>query len=248
MEKNLSTHWIEKELLRRKEANPKYSLRSYANFLGVPPGRLSEILSGKRKLSRKLSNTIADRLCLSPEQRRYFESQDQSKDLSTQYHLVNEDVFSLIADWYHTAFLALMDTKNFQPNPNWIAKRLNISTIEVRAMLQRLERSGLIQKSPKGWKKTHNNLKTADGISSAALRKSHKTTLMQAIESLENDPVSMRDISSITMAIDPNKLDLVRPLLKEFRRKICDLLESKTSTEVYNFNLQLVPVTRKEKS
>jgi uncharacterized protein (TIGR02147 family) len=248
MEKNLSTHWIEKELLRRKESNPKYSLRSYANFLGVPPGRLSEILAGKRKLSRKLSNAIADRLCLSPEQKRLFEGTTVTNDLSIQYHQMSEDVFSLIADWYHTAFLALMDTKNFQPNPNWIAKRLNISTIEVRAMLHRLERSGLIQKSPKGWKKTHNSLKTTDGISSAALRKSHKTTLEQAIQSLENDPIEIRDISSITMAIDPTKLDLVRPLLKDFRRKICELLESKNSTEVYNFNLQLVPVTRKEKS
>jgi hypothetical protein len=51
----------------------------------------------------------------------------------------------------------------------------------------------------------------------------------------------------MTMAIDPRKLPLAKTLIREFRFRLAELLETGNRTEVYNLNVQLVPVTKKER-
>lgn len=247
---NPPVQWLEAEYLRRREGNSRYSLRSYAKSLGMPAGRLSEILSGKRKLTKALGAKVAERLGLPPSQRNVFvqgyalgENLSPDKD----YALIEEDTFAVMADWYHTAFLALMDSSNFRSDSSWISKRLGISPLETRAMIHRLERLGLILRNTNGLKKTNKDLRTPDGVPSAALKKSHRDSLLQAIESLEQTPIADRDITSMTMAIDPVKLPLAKNLIREFRYKLAELLEAGKTSEVYNLNIQLVPVTKKEK-
>ena len=43
---------LRNELERRCKANPAYSLRAFAKFLGVDPSFLSKVLSGKREVTR----------------------------------------------------------------------------------------------------------------------------------------------------------------------------------------------------
>ncbi len=241
---NLPAHWLESEFVRRKNANPRYSLRAYAKALAIPPGRLSEILSRKRNVSPQLLEKVAERLGLSPNEKIALLPQKIKSEDS--YETLAEDNFSLIAEGAHIAFLCLMETKNFRSDLSWIAKRLGISTVEARAVALRLERLGLIQKERTKWKRTENGHKTTNDIPSAALRRSHKETLNLAIAALDSIPVEERDISSMTMAIDPTKLPLAKSLIREFRYRLADLLESGNQSEVYHLNVQLIPVTHKE--
>jgi uncharacterized protein (TIGR02147 family) len=245
--KPIAAQWLEAEYLRRKSENPRYSLRSYAIHLEIPPGRLSEILSGKRKLSKALSTKVADKLGLRPNQKDLFVGGKTKLSPDESYALIEDDSFALIADWYHVAFLAMLDLPEFRPDQNWISKRLGISVLETRGMISRLMRLGLIKAGKSGFEKTNKDLRTPDGISSAALRKSHRASILQAAEALETVDVAERDITSITMAIDPTKLPLAKNLIREFRYQLAELLESGKAKEVYNLNVQLVPVTKKEK-
>jgi uncharacterized protein (TIGR02147 family) len=241
--------WLESDFLKRKTANKSYSLRSYAKFLEIPPGRLSEILSGKRKLTDSLSKKLASKLGLSPRQMSVFlngKETGNAQQMDSNYHLLEEDSFALIAQGNHNTFLALMDLTKFRSEPSWVAKKMGISTLEVRGIIHRLERLGLIQKSRFGFVKREKNLQTSDGIASAALRKSHRESILQAADCLETIPLEERDITSITMAIDSAKIPLAKSLIREFRYKMADLLESGQTDEVYNLNIQLVPVTKKE--
>lgn len=239
--------WLLAEYKRRKATNPAYSLRAFAQQVGVPPGRVSEFFSGKRPVTEACFVRAADRLGLSTKQRSLIRGVTKMPAGEFAYVAIADDVFDSIAEWQHFAFLNLMDTADFRENLPWIAKRLGISTAEVRDLIQRLYRLGMIERNGKKLAKASPNLMTTNDVPSAALRRSHKQSLEQAITSLENDPLEERDITSITMAIDPKKIPLAKAMIREFRFRLAEALESGRRTEVYNLNVQLVPVTKKEK-
>jgi hypothetical protein len=53
-----------------------------------------------------------------------------------------------------------------------------------------------------------------------------------------------RDVTSITLAVDPGKLRLASEAIKRFRRELAGLLETGQRTEVYHLNIQLIPITQ----
>ncbi len=65
---------LETEFNRRTNSNPSYSLRAFANQIGINHGALSQILSGKRVPSYKIMQKILIELELDEEQLSRFES------------------------------------------------------------------------------------------------------------------------------------------------------------------------------
>ena len=58
--------YLKSELERRLGQNSSYSLRAFARDLQISPGNLSEIVKGKRPLSKKNAQKIAGSLGLNP--------------------------------------------------------------------------------------------------------------------------------------------------------------------------------------
>lgn len=116
--------------------------------------------------------------------------------------------------------------------------------VEVRSAIERLRRVGALLDDGSNGLKVSDAFETTSDIPSAALRRSHRQTLEQAIESLEEVRIELRDITSITMAIDPARIGEAKTAIRRFRRDMAALLEDGRRTEVYNLNVQLVPVTR----
>lgn len=218
---------LQSELNRRKRANPAYSVRSFARYLELSPGRLSELLNGKREPGKRLEKRLLERLEL--------------KAASPQP--MEDHAFAVIADWQHFAILSLMDTKNFSSRPDWIAKRLGISTFDAQAAIDRLVKVGLAHRKNGRLFKSDAPVVTPTDRASQALRISHEQSLMQAIRALQEIPVPLRDVTSITLAMNPAKLGLAKEMIRDFRRRLANVLESEDCSEVYNLNIQLVPVT-----
>jgi transcriptional regulator with XRE-family HTH domain len=66
---------IQSRLASLQERNPGFSLRAYSRKLGVPAPVLSELLRGKRNLTKKMALRLVERLELPPEDtRRVLES------------------------------------------------------------------------------------------------------------------------------------------------------------------------------
>ncbi len=53
------------QLQQRQEINPKYSLRAFAKKLSISPSKVSEVLSGKKRLGVERAEEIANKLGLS---------------------------------------------------------------------------------------------------------------------------------------------------------------------------------------
>ena len=244
---------LQEEFVRRRGKNPGYSLRAFAGLLRIPPGRLSELLSGKRAFTAKHLDSISDALALNPQTRKRlagaFVAGSRRLSLSARYeskHPLNADEFALIAEWPHYAILSLMHTEGFRADPAWIARRLGLPPNAVRGYLARLQRLRLVQRTVRGGlKRTHAALKTETDVVAPALRHAHRELLAQAADALDLFPLEHRDITSVTMAIDPARLGEAKKRIAEFSRLMEALLEAGTRTEVYNLNIQLVPVTRR---
>lgn len=227
----------------------------------MSPGRLSEVMNGRRSLTRQTAEKIADRLDYDPKRRESFlrivdrTNEVRSSSSATnpaplkgiqppKYDQIGIDSFHVVADWYHFAILSLMELRDFDPSPKWISHRLGITITQCEQAIERLKRTGLIEvKSSGRLHSTGRNIETPTDFASSALKRSHRQTLEQAIQSLYDVPVEDRDITSMTMAISRKRLPEAKKLIREFRKKLAAFLEEGKADEVYNLNVQLVPVT-----
>lgn len=238
---------ISQDYLNRRKHNPQYSLRSYSRFLGINSGALSQIISGKRPLTLKQAYKIVPKLNLSHKQRKSFLEQalaSKATVTTKAFVQLKDDEFAVISEWYHYAILNLMDTIDFKSDDTWIASRLDITTVEARQGLARLERLELIKKVNDKWIPYQTSLTTTHDIPNAALKHSHEQTIDQAKKALWDVAIELRDISSISMATNTQQLIKAKEMIKAFRRKLSEVLETGDQTEVYALNIQLFPITK----
>jgi uncharacterized protein (TIGR02147 family) len=224
--------------------------------LGFTPGRLSEYISGKRLLTLKQAEKIANRLGYDPERRlaffktvepQRFNEPVQNKNADEKFRKLSADAFAVVADWQHFAILSLMDLDEFHMSDDWIAERIGISPKAASMAIKKLENVGLIARVRGRWQKIEASHTTTHDVPSVALRISHRQTLQQAADALDDVPIELRDITSMTMAIDLATLPQAKQLIRSFRRRLSGLMETGSKTEVYNLNIQLVPVTKIKK-
>lgn len=252
---------LAEEFARRTAKNPKYSLRAMAKALEVEPGALSQILSGKRIPSYKMSQQILKHLELSPELESEFlnsiATAHQSRGLERinpafkemRYQPaprdLNIELFRIIGDWYHYAILFLTYVDGFRSDARWIASQLSISEIEAKLAIERLISCGLLIREKGKLKCWENSFTTADKqVTTAALRRHQRQILEKAVYSLENDPIDVRSHSSMTMAIDPSKINEAKKLIEDFTNKLSGMLESGTRSHVYELSLCLFPLQK----
>lgn len=240
---------LKRELAERQLRNPSYSIRAFAQSLRVSPSALSEILRGKRRISKERALKLVDALSLSPQEQRrvigLFETPDSEGQIPpVAYQELRSDQFSAVADWQHFAILSLAETKGFTSEIKWISRRLGISPLLAEQSLVRLERLGLVKKIRGQWKVSGQSFTSSDGIADSAIKKSHANDLRLAERSLLEDDIEDRDFTSVTMAVDPKKIPDIRKLVRSFRDKITAYAESGEKKEVYKLCVQLIPITR----
>lgn len=247
-----SIEMLRQEYLGRLRKNQKYSLRAFAKSIGLPSGRLSEILAKKRPLSERLATQVASNLPWQPDKVRTFLEGVRKPHFGTPRESMGEHLFSkaladdefkLIAEWHHFAILSLIKTRDFSKEPRWIARRLGISTVQVRSALERLMRLDLIREEAHTYVRTQKGITTTHDVPSSAIRQSHKHGLEQAILALETLEVGERDMSTAMFVMRREKMQRAKELIREFRRNLSSLLEDELGDEVYKLSIQFHPIT-----
>ena len=120
---------------------------------------------------------------------------------------------------------------------------------KTREAIRRLERLELIDVKwhasgeIKSVRRLANKLRTSDNIASLALQQAHAHTLDKAKESIFQIPIHQRDLSAMTMAIDPENLPAAREFTRQYLLNLAELLEQGSRTEVYKVSVQLFPLT-----
>lgn len=262
MEFNTLTYidMLKSEFNARSVANPSYSLRAYSKNLGISPAMLSELFSGKRKLSVPKAKTIVKKLKLTHEEEQIFialvmkgsgKSRSNNKigekilHEKQQFNSCNSltlEGFKLISDWHYYAILCTMELDQYNGSVEFISRHLGISVELIKDSIATLLRLDLVCENGKGFFCTQQDVTTTHDIISSGLRKFHKQGLMQAIESIDQIEIEKRDITSMTMSIDIQKIPQAKELIKKFRRDLCKFLETGEKNSVYKLNIQLFPI------
>jgi transcriptional regulator with XRE-family HTH domain len=239
--------WLQKQFTDRCQKNPRYSLRAFSMSLGIEASTVSQFLSGKRAPSEKALSMICQKLSASPKDLRLLGVLSGSST-DDEFYQLTVDSFSVMADWYHFAILELTYIRGFKDDPKWIANELGITVTEAKTAYERLVRLNLLTKKNGKTQKTHATLTNHTGINTSAAKKNlQKQVISKALNAVDGTPQEEKDITSMTMAIDPKNLDRAREMIKNFRRELCDLLEEGDQTQVYNLGIQLYPISKGRK-
>ena len=244
--------WLQQEYSQRSRKNPRYSIRAFAKVLAMDPSSVSQIISGKRRVSAKILQRLCDRLSVAPLVRaELFKSiktpSDEAAQAAPAYTQLAADAFAIISDWYHCAILELTFCEEFESSPKWIAQKLGISVTDSKIALDRLLRLELLEIENGRLVKSETFLTNySEGFTAPALKELQRQLLHKALHAIDHIEQPKKDITSMTMAIDPAKLPAAKNRIKKFRRELCAFLENGRRTVVYNLGIQLFPLSTPE--
>jgi uncharacterized protein (TIGR02147 family) len=252
-----------KEFSQRRSRNPNYSLRAFARDLGMPASKLSQNLRGLCGISVAKAESIAVKIQMPLEDKQIFlalveaahaRSQIARDQAAQKLQRLNAreldeleaDKFATVRDWYHLAILELMETKNFRPDIQWIAGRLELAEEIVRQALGRLVDCGLLTLSQEGWKSDRKHFAVSGGIPSGTVREHHRQIIAKASAALETVPLESREVSSQTFAVAQSLLPELKQLIRDFHRQVAKLSDQGSKDDVYALSIQLFPLVGKE--
>lgn len=233
--------FLQQELARRCARNPQYSLRAFANFLGIDHSTLSQLLRGRRGFSKTVIQRLSIRLGLDAETRARFVPQPARTESAAPK--LTEETARLLADWQHHAILELLHLDTFRPDSRWIARVLGIPVDEVNIAVQRLLRLGLLRMEPGGWVDTTGPAIANEGEFTQAAVDRLAAEVRRLAAPATGDG-RWREFSSTTLAVGREQLPALRALLDRLRQDLNDLFENAGQRDdVYRLDISLWPVT-----
>ncbi len=272
--KKASHELLQKALDRAVKNNPAYSLRSLARSMKVSPSFLSAVFKGKKKLPVERFDALVKALNMDESAQKTLrqsllirtiaKSTKNSKvfdellfsDAETKEKQSIEDrderplkEYLAIDSWYHIAILDMVTCVNFNPDPQHIARQLEIEPRQAEDALKSLSRQGLITYSDGVWSKPQQKLRYPTTRSYPAIRAYHKAMISKALRALleQTDDASFerRLITAISFAANPDYLKKGRTRLMELIYEIADIMTEGDCTEVYQLNVQFFPLLKK---
>lgn len=112
---------LDRELTRRKQNNPRYSLRAFARQLGIDHSTLSQILRRRRRLTTRVLRRLGAALRVA------------QADIDRATALANAD-----------AVAAVVRDPAFRPDCRWIASKLAMRLDDVQIALHDVLRTGRV--------------------------------------------------------------------------------------------------------
>lgn len=241
------------EYARRRQINSRYSQRAFARQIGLSPGELSEVLSGKRKLSLKSALRIAKSMGLNSTETKHLVHLAQveksrefggaellAPELPTlESQALSEDIFFIVSAWYCFAILNLADCEGFRWDPAWIARKLGVSKPEIISAIDRLVRVGLVQNVDGKKKIVKDYVMNTGGVPSESVKKYHRDMLNKAIQALDFQNLEEREISGVGFSVDPKHLPSIKKDISDFQDQLVTKYSKGKRKHVYQLQFAL---------
>ena len=240
------------EYNERKEKNSSFSIRSFALFLEIPHSTLHLILNDKKKLPEKHVNKVLTKLKLPKEAELNFLENWKMRNnslnrvkatLPDSQHIVSTNSLNpIIEEWEHYAFISYMNTSKYEGSINNLSTFFKISKERAIEVCENLLKYKMIKLVDNKYIPTCNALTTSEDTISESLKKGHIESLELAKEKLLHVDINKRDYSSIIMSIDSSKMLEAKYLIREFRKKMNNFLDTKEATNIYQLSIQFYPL------
>ena len=228
--------YLVREYESRNARNSAYSLRAYARDLAIAPSRLTEVFARKGGLSLSAARRISSVLKLDPHEGALFcdlveaaharsEASREAAALRVSTRLrgprerkLASDEFRLMAEWYHLPILELMATRGFELTAANAARALSIPVPRAQAAIDRLARLGWIRREAGGWDAREEYKTLTTMVPSKAHRAFHTQLIRRAERAVESQSSDIRDLHSLVLAFNPERLPRAKAMLDTFCR------------------------------
>jgi len=243
--------WLQNEYSWRKLKNPNYSQRAFAKLLGVGSGRLSEILSGRRAMTKELGRNFSEKLGYKKEEQKLFlkaiESSraENKKCTEKDFKYLQESSFKEICDWYYLAILNIMTISEKLSEPEGVARRLGLDITITKNAIKKLIGLGLVEFDKGGYyRRTSKPISTTKDIPSEAIRVFQQQILEKAQQAIVTVPAEKRDFSTSFVRLNPRSINKIKDAIEVSRRELASTCKSSKKTEIYALNIQFFPLTQ----
>ncbi|MBO4435644.1 MAG: DUF4423 domain-containing protein [Fibrobacter sp.] len=251
---------------RRKAEMPFYSYRMMGDKLGLDSSYLYRVLQKKQHLPAHALQAAKEILALSGREAEYFDllfsaavSKDKAKKeelmakalslRDVERHSLQAAELKLLENWWIPAVRAYLDLNGGVVNVKQIAKDIcpPITEDQVNEAIEILKEVGLVKKLASGRLALTDAHLTVGGPEKAqAVRKFQRQVLALASDSLDNVPVTERNVSTLTLSVDQSCFEDLGEMLREFRRLVQKRVdEAKNSDRVMQLSMAFYPVARK---
>lgn len=251
---------------RRKAEMPFYSYRMMGDKLGLDSSYLYRVLQKKQHLPAHALQAAKEILALSGREAEYFDllfsaavSKDKAKKeelmakalslRDVERHSLQAAELKLLENWWIPAVRAYLDLNGGVVNVKQIAKDIcpPITEDQVNEAIEILKEVGLVKKLASGRLALTDAHLTVGGPEKAqAIRKFQRQVLALASDSLDNVPVTERNVSTLTLSVDQSCFEDLGEMLREFRRLVQKRVdEAKNSDRVMQLSMAFYPVARK---
>jgi uncharacterized protein (TIGR02147 family) len=248
----MKTHLTDAFILASKR-NPRFSLRAFAKKLGISNAALSELMRGKRTLSKKKALDIAKHLGL-PEDKLKTLSDAFDKAMSLEKLrpvpnplkevIVEPRQFKMMADWRYFAVLALVRTNGHRLKSKDIAAMLDISVDEVGEIIEEMVDLGVIIRQTGGALKSENVVfRTSENFPESLMKERRLQSLSGASKAMQIEGVVELG-SFATVSTNPEQIREAQDLIEDFVKRLCLYLRNPKSEHVYELNVNLFPRTK----
>jgi uncharacterized protein (TIGR02147 family) len=251
----------------RKQMKRQFSHRFFARESGfASPNFLKLVMDGQRNLTVESIGKIAKGFRLNKGEREFLENlvfmnQAATHDQRNHYYQkmmrlkgftdiqpLEKASYEYFSNWYCPVIREVVLFGDRFHTPDTIAALLDppITPKEAEKSLDLLMDLGLIRRDAHGrWEQKDRAVTTGPEVRSLVVANFHREMLRLAEESIERHPSEHRDITSVTLSVNRDKMAEIKEKTAAFRK---DLLEmacaDDDADQVIQVNIQAFPLTK----
>lgn len=256
----------------RQNVEQSFTRMRFCADVGLPNTRsfFSDIIAGRRPLSKTYVERVIRALRMDEEESQYFRvlvdfnqtGNDKERELlfeqlvslnRTPRKFVQADQYAFYSTWYHTAVFSVLDVVRFRDDFVDLAKRVYpaITPKQARASINLLAKLGLIQRGVDGiWKAAERTLDTGRNVRDELVKQYQLQCLEMAkkVLLLGGDTPGARTFSTVTLSISKDAGALISKKLQKFKSEVSAIAhrDQAPADRVYQLNIQYFPQSNLE--
>ncbi len=243
------------------------NLQAWASRLGYKsPSSLTMVLKGQRTPSSDMVRTIGEDLKMSVKEKEYFQllillekahkKNKDPKEILLKLSSLNSEKraialglkeFSAISEWYFLAIKQLISTPAFIEDEDWIYRKLRkkATPAQIRnAIAIMLEMKAIGRDDSGKLIVLKEGLLTTNDVPSSAIKRHHFGMINRALEAINEQEVSERQVTSLTMKIKNEDLADAKHYIFEFIKDFNEKFSTTEANELFQLNMQFFKHTK----
>lgn len=272
MERRVSEYLNYREFLKdffqsKKNHNPNFSYKLFGTKAGFQSkNTMAMVISGKRNLAIERSTDIAKACGLTGPDAAYLVALIGWNQAATEHEktlywsemmaCVPHDSFSELKEeqtrvlslWYTVAILEMIRLKDYEPHPEWFAKRLGrkVSPEQAAAALKLLVETGLLELKDGHYVSPSKKREFEAKVPTSVVNMYHHRVIHIGLKALAEEEFAQKEFSAACIPVRKESVAKLRAEIKAFQRRIMELTAVDTDAdEVYQINVQCFPLTKR---